>query len=298
MIRSLSSNNSHNHNLGIAQSLKVDRKNDVDVNANATSEATISKKISSSNAYRSNSIVRASRVQKVFLLCILLVTASVYYGNVETSKLHGSNLLLSREYKSDESNAVILGWISPITNNDSGVPETNSMKTENSKEKPGLITDLSRNSISMFIRKETETMLSRISSIKNTSMLDPINNCGNSERWLKGSRYGNLNDDPFLSHDLVQHLIFSLQNVLSVEEGSVMPAILGQTICHQDSRFLNHSLPLEQSYDSRTKRVWAVKLIYMAMHYHQHRLAIPEALARYRNETKATPACPTLKQLE
>jgi hypothetical protein len=52
---------------------------------------------------------------------------------------------------------------------------------------------------------------------------------------------------------------------------------LGQTLCPAQSRFRNYG---ESASDDETVRLWTVRLAYLALHYHQHHLAIPEARLR------------------
>jgi len=73
-----------------------------------------------------------------------------------------------------------------------------------------------------------------------------------------------------LTDDLVQTLILNLQNLLISDQRHL---VLGQTICHAAAH-----LALT---DDHMVRLWAVRLIYYAMHYHQHHLAVPEATKRY-----------------
>jgi hypothetical protein len=223
-------------------------------------------------------------IYKVFVACILLVISTTYYESIKHIAIHGSSKSL-REFHADDNLAVVLGWLVSTDNLDGKDQET----TSNRK----LMTELSRNSIVKFIRTESQRIASTEWSTKN-SIAEPINVCGNSDRWLNASRYGNLRDDPYLTHDLVQHMLFNLPNALT-PSGDMAAVVLGQTICHRNSRFLNHTMPVEPLLDDRSVRLWSVKLIYLAVHYHQHRLAVPEALARYSPETKS---CPTPQQLE
>jgi hypothetical protein len=53
---------------------------------------------------------------------------------------------------------------------------------------------------------------------------------------------------------------------------------LGQAIAFEQSRFMNDG---ERGEDPRSMRLWAVRLIYLSILYHQHKPAIPEAKAFY-----------------
>jgi len=105
-----------------------------------------------------------------------------------------------------------------------------------------------------------------------------LDKCGNSKRWLNGQRHGNLRHDPLFTDDLAQSMILNLKSLLVSEQRHT---ILGQSICHADGRFRNDTAAGQNVFDDRTVRLWAVRLIYYAMHYHQHRLAVPEAVQRY-----------------
>jgi hypothetical protein len=118
------------------------------------------------------------------------------------------------------------------------------------------------------------------------------NSCGNSIQWLQGLRRGNMHDDPFLTNDLVQSMILDTDKMLQKDKD--MTVVLGQTICHPQSRFLNGTRPIADQRDECTIRVWAVKLIYLAVHYHQHRHATVEAAARYSRDGSQ---CPSADQL-
>jgi hypothetical protein len=120
------------------------------------------------------------------------------------------------------------------------------------------------------------------------------NPCGNSMQWLQGPRQGNLHDDPYLTDDLVQTMILDTDKML--QNDMDVSVILGQTICHPQSRFLNITQPLADQWDKRTVRVWAVKLIYLAMHYHQHRHAKVEAAARYSRDGSQCPSADKLSK--
>ena len=72
-------------------------------------------------------------------------------------------------------------------------------------------------------------------------------------------------------------MILNLENLLTSEQRHTL---LGQSICHEDGRFRNDTAA-GLAFDDRTVRVWTVRLVYYAMHYHQHRLAVPEATLRY-----------------
>jgi hypothetical protein len=130
----------------------------------------------------------------------------------------------------------------------------------------------------------------------NTTLVpETINQCGNSDRWLNSRRYGNLNDDALFTADLAKSILLNLDTMLIPDSSNnqnnhVLSTLLDRSICHANSRFLNSTIPplssstatssSSNNEDPRSVRLWAFKLIYLAMHYHQHRLAVPEAKAR------------------
>lgn len=94
----------------------------------------------------------------------------------------------------------------------------------------------------------------------------------NSDAWTNGPRRGNV--DSGMDETFVRKSIVNLPNMF--RDGA--HSILGASLCHKNSRFRN-----ETEYnldDERTIRLWAVRLVYLAFHYHQHHWAIPEATRR------------------
>jgi hypothetical protein len=102
----------------------------------------------------------------------------------------------------------------------------------------------------------------------------------NSEAWLQGPRLGNL-DEPLMNDDFVKRMTLELPYMLSLP-GKAKP-FLGQTIAFENSRFMDDA---ESGDDPKSMRLWAVRLIYLSMLYHQHVLAIPEAEALYGSNTE------------
>jgi hypothetical protein len=141
---------------------------------------------------------------------------------------------------------------------------------------------------------------------KTTLDQETINQCGNSERWLNSRRYGNLNNDALFTTNLAQSLLLNLDTILvpesSQQHSNVLRTLLDRSICHANSHFMNStippsssSLPSSISNDPRSVRLWAFKLIYLAMHYHQHRLAVPEAKVRFAEQPISS--CPSSDEL-
>jgi hypothetical protein len=143
-------------------------------------------------------------------------------------------------------------------------------------------------------------------SVENLALYDPIlqqsntstptttSTCTsvNSLSWLQGPRYNNLQNDPLLTLEMAKKMILNVHQMLLWEERSTLSALLGQTICHEASP-LRNTTPLvsDTTADSRTIRRWSVRLMYLALHYHQHRFAISEAKVRFHIHGEANAAC-------
>jgi hypothetical protein len=129
----------------------------------------------------------------------------------------------------------------------------------------------------------------------------------NSESWLTGRRLGNMQDD--LNDHFVQQMILNFSNLLlhPTTNNEQLSTILGQTLCYPESSFREHNVTqpsLQSSLDDDNNdnsivRQWAVKLIFLALHYHQHRFAIPEAEQRFgiTNDMKMNQNCPSQADL-
>jgi hypothetical protein len=102
----------------------------------------------------------------------------------------------------------------------------------------------------------------------------------NSEAWLKGPRLGNL-DESLMNDDFVKLMTLELPYMLSLP-GKAKP-LLGQTIAYESSRFVDDA---ESGDDPKSMRLWAVRLIYLSMIYHQHVQAIPEVEELYGSNTE------------
>lgn len=89
----------------------------------------------------------------------------------------------------------------------------------------------------------------------------------NTARWLAGPRLGNHVDGVMDEPDLQDMLVG-----LDTHWLSRAPLLVGQTICHDTSRFRNLT--------ADDRRVAAVRLVYLATLYHQHRHASVEAQDR------------------
>ena len=89
--------------------------------------------------------------------------------------------------------------------------------------------------------------------------------------------------NPFASNHIsdwryVERMVLSLPNLLEEAHG-----VLNTTLAFPQSRFLDlryDSIPEEEA---QFLRLWAVRLIYLSIHYNQHRHALPEAQAMNKN---------------
>lgn len=139
-------------------------------------------------------------------------------------------------------------------------------------------------------RQDMETV---VNATEQSAAQCPFNN---SQRWLQGPRFGNLQNDPLMSEELAKSMILDVYNAPLAHDQSGLQSLMQRTICHPKSRLVNSTYQSHDTLeDDRLVRLWSVKLIYLAVHYHQHRLAIPEALARYDNTTTST--CLSKEQL-
>ena len=126
----------------------------------------------------------------------------------------------------------------------------------------------------------------------------------NSPEWVQGPRFGNsrLEEEGMMTSAAVvaQEMILDIADMLvnkSVRttittsppqqflplffQHSQARSILGLSMSLPQSRFLND--PAMDANNPRHVRLWAVRLIYWALHYHQHAPAMPEARLRFGN---------------
>jgi len=87
----------------------------------------------------------------------------------------------------------------------------------------------------------------------------------NSAGWLQGPRHGNL-QDPLMQDNYGERMILRLGHMLESARD-----VLEQSLCHKDSRLLQ----MESS--NTSIRMWTVRLVYLAVYYHQHQPALAEA---------------------
>jgi hypothetical protein len=84
-----------------------------------------------------------------------------------------------------------------------------------------------------------------------------------------------------MNDDFVKLMTLEVPYMLSLP-GKAKP-FLEQTIAYESSRFVDDA---ESGDDPKSMRLWAVRLIYLSMIYHQHVQTIPEAKALYGSNTE------------
>jgi hypothetical protein len=120
----------------------------------------------------------------------------------------------------------------------------------------------------------------------------------NSEAWLRGPRVGNIHKELDGYDHLVQHMLLGISNIFvkeSFSKNDPLLSLLEQTLCLPQSPFLNVSIP--SNVNELVIRRWAVKLIYLSIHFHQHKFALPEAEQRYKSINR-TEGCSPVSQVE
>jgi hypothetical protein len=97
----------------------------------------------------------------------------------------------------------------------------------------------------------------------------------NSQKWLDGPRFGNIHESRMTS-DFVKKLIFDAPtpSLLAFNDSE---HLLNLSICPSDSNFVN-SQPSNEP--TRYIASMAMRLMYLAIHEHQHKPARAEAIAR------------------
>lgn len=101
-------------------------------------------------------------------------------------------------------------------------------------------------------------------------------NALNSKAWLEGPRFGNINETDQRS---VLDSILDIETILA--RPGALTRLLRQTLADEESRFLREDDATETAASARR---WAVRLAYLAVHYHQHRHSIPEARLRRKSD--------------
>lgn len=114
---------------------------------------------------------------------------------------------------------------------------------------------------------------------KHTSKQPTLEECLalNSADWIKGPRLGN-SQEGHISVDSGIDMIINKAELSAPKQSGSIHDLLKETICHDSSRFLNFTD--DGSDGERSKYFWALRLIYLSFHAHQHKEAIEEAKMR------------------
>ena len=99
----------------------------------------------------------------------------------------------------------------------------------------------------------------------------------NSEGWIKGPRIGNTQKGHIL-FDTAMKMILNSPALIGPHGRGSIHTLLKQTICHEQSRFLNYTD--DGSEGQKSIDFWALRLIYLSIHMHQHKEAAEEAKLR------------------
>lgn len=99
----------------------------------------------------------------------------------------------------------------------------------------------------------------------------------NSANWIKGPRLGNSRKG-HISFDTAMEMILNTPSLIGSHGRGSIHTILKQTLCHEQSRFLNYTD--DGSEGQKSIDFWAMRLIYLSVHMHQHREAVQEAKLR------------------
>ena len=100
----------------------------------------------------------------------------------------------------------------------------------------------------------------------------------NSVKWLTGPRFSNAN----VSDDLVYDLIMGMPPLSLVKQSEVI--LSQQSICPADSKFL-HWQARDEKEDGKIEDSLVYRLMFLAIHEHQHRPARAEAFNRLKSTT-------------
>jgi hypothetical protein len=109
----------------------------------------------------------------------------------------------------------------------------------------------------------------------------------NSPAWIDGPRWNNNHNDSNINDRYVHDMILSLPNLIEQAH-----PVLSQTLAINNSLFLN--VHENDKDDEAQVRRWAIRLAYLALHYHQHAPAFPEAQTLYNHSLPMD--CATVKQ--
>jgi hypothetical protein len=134
----------------------------------------------------------------------------------------------------------------------------------------------------------------------------------NSKRWLESERLGNQLFEPLTTnqdhgHDYVVTTVLKIDSLFSDDDSNnknLGQRLLRQTICHKESKLLSSSSLLNDAKstldgnDLIAVRYLALRLMYYAIHIHQHRHAVKEARIRYQNDKGNNKEIPCQRMIE
>jgi hypothetical protein len=101
----------------------------------------------------------------------------------------------------------------------------------------------------------------------------------NSQAWVKGPRVGN-SKKGHITFDTAMEMILNSPALIGPHGSGSIHNILKQTICHEQSRFLNYTD--DGSEGQKSLNFWALRLLYLSFHIHQHKEATAEAKLRQK----------------
>ena len=99
----------------------------------------------------------------------------------------------------------------------------------------------------------------------------------NSLEWRTQPRLGNANDTTMDGS-------FARRMVLSIKSLSGTRSLLSRSICHTQSHLVS-MIGIKDIDDETRRRYWQTRLVYLAIHYHQHQPAMAEV------QTRSQPQC-------
>lgn len=124
------------------------------------------------------------------------------------------------------------------------------------------------------IEPKVETQIENLPPLKEPTLEECLKL--NSEGW-KSNRLGN-SKEGHISFDTSMEMILNSPALMGPHGSGSIHNILKQTICHEESRFLNYTD--DGSEGQKSIDFWAVRLIFLSFHMHQHKGATKEASLR------------------
>jgi hypothetical protein len=117
-----------------------------------------------------------------------------------------------------------------------------------------------------------------MASMKSSS----VNEClaMNSEQWIKGPRLSN-NHQGNIDFEMSMAMILNELSFKASNGKGHLKTLLSQTICHEQSRFLNF-MDDGMKRHNKTVETWITRLLYLSYHMHQHQGALEEAKLRQK----------------